>query len=336
MTAQMKYKKKLKKLTKKIDIPYQNYDVVFKSLTHVFGGSVLEVLGVNLASVVRAVPTELQEVKLKNRGMDFVFLLQNDEYLHVEFQTTASEDDLHRFKEYDIALYDKVQAKIHTVVIYGAGITKAPEKLDSGSVKYETTAVYLHDRDGVAIYNDLLDKVARSVQFDEYDQLNLVLLPLMGNIENRSQMAVNALNLASIIEDEKRQRYLIACVIGIADKFLDDAYIEKFMEVINMSRIFQTIINKAREEGATEGKIEGKKEGKKEGKIELSREFIQKLLFRKFGLKSSQLRPQVAKLNDLAVLDYVLEELLAVTTLDEAAAVINDGIISLPNDEEKK
>ena len=331
-------------MTKKIDIPYQNYDVVFKSLTNVFGGTVLENLGIKLAPVLRAIPTDLQEVKLKNRGMDFVFLLFNGEYLHLEFQTTASEEDLHRFKEYDVALYDKVKAKIHTVVIYGAGITKAPETLDCGSVKYETTAVYLNDRDGEAIYNDLLEKAKRSLQFDEYDQLNLVLLPLMGNIENRSQMAVNVLKLAGIIEDEKRQRYLMACIIGIADKFLDDRYIEKFTEVINMSRIFQAIINKAREEGEIDGKKEGKREGKKEGKKEGIKEggilstqkVMQRFLLRKFGLKSSKLQQKIKQLNDLEVLEFVLEELFAVNVWDEAVAVINDGIRSLPEEKEKK
>ena len=323
MAAKKKDKKQGKALTKKIDIPYQNYDVVFKSLTHVFGGTVLENIGIKLAPVVRAVPTDLQEVKLKNRGMDFVFLLHNGHYLHMEFQTTAGEEDLHRFKEYDVALYDKVKAKIHTVVIYGAGITKAPENLDCGSVKYETTAVYLHDRDGEAIYNDLLEKAKRSVQFDEYDQLNLVLLPLMGNIENRSQMAVDVLNLAGTIKDEKRQRYLMACIIGISDKFLDDAYVEKFMEVINMSRIFQAIIVRAKEEG------------KKEGEILSSQRHMQKFLLRKFGLKSSQLKPKIKQLDDLEVLDFVEEELFAVTNWEEAVAVINDGIRSLPVKDDK-
>ena len=181
-------------------------------------------------------------------------------------------------------------------------------------------------------HNDLLEKAERSLQFDEYDQLNLVLLPLMGNIDNRSQMAVNALNLAGIIEDEKRQRYLMACIIGIADKFLDDEYIEKFTEVINMSRIFQAIINKAREEGEKQGK----KEGIKEGEIIRSQKYIQKFLLRKFGLKSIELKLKIKQLNDLEVLDFVMEELFAVTDWNEAVAIINDGIRSLPENDEKE
>ena len=158
------------------------------------------------------------------------------------------------------------------------------------------------------------------MQFDEYDQLNLVLLPLMGNIENRSQMAVNVLKLAGIIEDKKRQRYLMACIIGIADKFLDDGYIEKFTEVVNIPRIFQAIINKAREEG----------------EILRSQKVMQKFLLRKFGLKSTKLQQKIKQLNDLKVLDFVLEELFAVTNWDEAVAVINDGIRSLTEDNKKK
>ena len=91
VTAKKKDKKQSKSLTKKIDIPYQNYDVVFKSLTNVFGGTVLGNLGIKLAPVVSAIPTDLQEVKLKNRGMDFVFLLFNGEYLHLEFLRVVPE-----------------------------------------------------------------------------------------------------------------------------------------------------------------------------------------------------------------------------------------------------
>ena len=91
MAAKKKDKKQSKALTKKIDIPYQNYDVVFKSLTHVFGGTVLENIGIKLAPIVRAVPTDLQEVKLKNRGMDFVFLLHNGHHLHLEFLRVVPE-----------------------------------------------------------------------------------------------------------------------------------------------------------------------------------------------------------------------------------------------------
>ena len=137
---------------------------------------------------------------------------------------------------------------------------------------------------------------------------------------------------------------MIACIIGISDKFLDDEYVEKFMEVINMSRIFQTIISKAKEEGEKEGKIagkregirEGKKEGIKEGEVLRSQKDMQKFLLRKFGLKSSQLKPKIIQLDDLEVLDFVLEELFGVTNWEEAVAVINDGIRSLPVKDEKK
>ena len=309
-------KKKRKSLTRKIEIPYQNYDIVFKSLTHVFKGNVLEHLGVRIAPVVRAVPTDLQQIKLKSRGMDFVFLLEDGTYLHAEFQTKASEEDLHRFKEYDVALYDRVQELIHTAVIYGAGIEKATEYLNCGSVKYETIAVYLNDHDGETTYNDLLEKITKFVQLNEFDQLNLVLLPLMGKVKNRSAMAVDALKLASKLENNTRKRYLMGCLIGISDKFLDDKYVESFMEVLNMTRVFQSLYTK------------GWDEGKKEGRIENFHDTMRKFLERKFGPRSSALQQNVGKMTELEVLDFVLEELFAVSTLEEAKAVINDGIKS--------
>ena len=62
--------------------------------------------------------------------MDFVFYLADDSYLHLEFQSTQGPEELGRFLEYDVALYRKRHKMIHTYVVYGAGITDAPEVLN--------------------------------------------------------------------------------------------------------------------------------------------------------------------------------------------------------------
>ena len=58
---------------------------------------------------------------------------------------------------------------------------------------------------------------------------------------------------------------------------------------------------------------------------------IQKFLSRKFGAKSFDLQQKVLRMTDLETLDFVLEELFAINTFEEAKAVINDGIASSVN-----
>ena len=68
--------------------------------------------------------------------------------------------------------------------------------------------------------------------------------------------------------------------------------------------------------------------GRTIGKVEANRETIRKYLFKRFGDISSKLLEKVQQLNTPEVLDFVLEELFTANTLDEAIAVINDGIRS--------
>jgi predicted transposase YdaD len=54
-------------------------------------------------------------------------------------------------------------------------------------------------------------------------------------------------------------------IIAIADTFLDDETIKEMLEVMNMSKMYQMILQEGKQEGLHEGIALGKKEGKQEG-----------------------------------------------------------------------
>ena len=259
-------------------VPYNNYDIIFKSLTNMFQNKALTFFGLDTARIVRAEPTELPQIKVEDRRMDFVFYLEDDTYLHMEFQTTASKENLERFKVYDVAFYDQKKKDINTVVIYGAGITSTLEKLDHGSVKYETKAVYMNDYDGDQIYNKLLHEVENCKSLEDIDQLNLILLPLMRSNVDKSQRAIEAVELAKKIKDERQQTFLIGSLVGITDKFIDKEYVSKMMEVLRMARVLQELYAEAESKGLEKGRIDGIAEGEINGRIKNSREVIKEYL----------------------------------------------------------
>jgi len=109
-----------------IVISYNNYDIIFKSLTNMFSSQSLEFYGLKTAPILRAEPADLPQIKIDERRMDFVFYLVDDTYLHIEFQTTFKKEDMDRFKLYDALLYEEKKKPVYTAIIYGAGIDDSP------------------------------------------------------------------------------------------------------------------------------------------------------------------------------------------------------------------
>jgi len=68
--------------------------------------------------------------------------------------------------------------------------------------------------------------------------------------------------------------------------------------------------------------------GRAEGRLEKAREVICKYLAHRFGDKSAGLQREVQQVSNIEALDFILEKLFAVNTLEEARALINDGVES--------
>lgn len=180
-------------------------------------------------------------------------ILADDSYLHLEFQSTKSSEDLKRFLEYDVALCRKNDKPVHTYVVYGAGITDAQESLYYGSIEYHTKAIYMDGYDGDQIFADLATKIRCGAQLNELDQMHLAFLPLMKSSQFKSERAVEAIELASGLNDERLRIFLTGCLIAISDNFIDQEYVQRTLEVLKMSKILRAFeeqaINKGRQEG---------------------------------------------------------------------------------------
>ncbi len=207
--------------------------------------------------------------------MDFVFYLSDDSFMHLEFQTTVKEDDLLRFKLYDTLLYEQKRKPVRTAVIYGAGINSAPIFLDHGSIKYIVEPVFMGNYDGDKTYNELVEKINAGLTLTIQDKLNLIFLPLMRNSVEKSQRAIEAIELAQKVEDKNEQIFLIGCLVGISDKFIDEEYVKKMLEVLRMTRVMQALYKEFKQEGIEEGKKEGMEKGMEKGKMETAQKMLE-------------------------------------------------------------
>ncbi|WP_051070608.1 hypothetical protein [Desulfurispora thermophila] len=187
-------------------------------------------------------------LEAKETRTDFVFQLADGSLLHMEFQTTASMDDLYRFLLYDARLIYHTRKIIRTVVIYAGEISRAGDTLCKGTVDYQVRNVYLHSYDGDAIYQRLQQKAVQGEPFTRQEMLELIFLPLMKSREDRSEMAIKAAELARTNETPETPFLLIA----IGDKFMDESAKRKLLEVISATQLEQWIRDKGRMEGKQE------------------------------------------------------------------------------------
>jgi len=292
-------------------IAYNNYDIIFRSMTEQFKEKALDFYGIHTAPIVRVEAAELPTITVSDRRMDFLFLLADDTYLHLEFQTTFREQDIDRFLQYDVTAYEKYKKPIQTVVIYGADVEDALESKNYGSVTYETKAVFMKNYNGDQIIQSLWAKVESGEELTELDELHLVFLPLMRSSVSRSERAIETVELAKRITDEARQFRLLATIIAISDKFIDEEYVEKLMEVLKMAKVLREI----------------EKRAELKGRILESQQAIKKYLKARYGLTTKETQSKVEKITDLYILGHLLDDIYEAETLDEIERLVHEALV---------
>ena len=248
-------------------------DVVMKAMTGMFGDRTLKVFGLRTARIVSVFATEVPVVEVKDGLTDFIFVLEDNTLLHLEFQTTTRREDLKRFMLYDARLANRDERNIQTAVIYSGKIEEAPAVLRRGSITYQVTNVYMKAYDGDKEYARLHEKIEAGQALDEDDLLKLVFLPLMKSKSSEAQMTIQAAKLAKTMPEEKRNLAL-GVLIALGDRFLSDADMKKLMEVLSMTRFAQWFREEGKEEGELKAKIETAKAALREGS---SVEFVIKI-----------------------------------------------------------
>ena len=244
------------------EVTRQVNDVIMKAMAGTFKDKTLKIFGLNTPRIKAVIPTVLPVLEVKENRTDYIFLLEDDTLLHLEFMTTVTGEALKRFALYDVRLINRDDREVNTAVVYSGRIKKAPDRLEKGSINYKVTNVYMKDYDGDEEYRKLQEKISRNESLHEEEILKLVFLPLMKSSLTEDQMAVQAAELAKNIAGEIKT-FVIGTLVAVTDRFMSEEYKKRLLEVLKMTQIEQWI----RQEGIKEGRQEGIKEGIKEGEM---------------------------------------------------------------------
>jgi len=252
-------------------------DIIQKYTSGLFRNATLEFYGIKTAKIIELINTELPVVEVAETSTDFIFLLEDNTYLHFEFQTAYNKSDMLRFAEYDLRLYERDKRKIKTVIIYSADVKKSADSLDIGSLIYTPAKIMMYEYDGNAIYTELETKLNNKQDLTDTDMLNLIFLPLMRNSVTKYELAEKSIELSQTIQDKNKRDVCIASAVAFIDKYLNENEKNKIWGLIRMTGTFARLMQKEIDETVEKKIKEMEKrmtETKKEERVEMATKML--------------------------------------------------------------
>ena len=226
-------------------------DIILKYLVDAFRDASLDWLGLHDVRILRAIPTELPEVEIRQSFLDLAFETESGELLHYEFQTTK-EQDLYRFLLYDAHLTAHYKKPVKTIVLYIRDVLEAPDRLNAGGIEYRVENVYLKSRDAEAVLKRLEEHIRLDVWQPE-DRFDLAFVPHMRHPRMSGQEVLQrTLDLALAISDDNERNLMAGILLGLSGKAMSDEDIDRLKEVLKMTDPVKAIEREAAESKARE------------------------------------------------------------------------------------
>jgi len=220
--------------------------------------------------------TEIVVLEIKNMFMDYTFLMEDDSYIHFEFQSTDKGVlDLRRFRTYEALLNLQTGRDVVTYVVYSGDIKNPLGGYESGINSYRVNAISMANKDGDKIFNDIIEKMKLGEELSKQDIIALTFSPIMGGKLSKGDKILNAIRVVKDID--KVYRYDVESILyAFASKFLEGKDLDKVREEIKMTELGRSLIEEGLQKGREEGLEKGREEGENKRTIEIIRNAIKK------------------------------------------------------------
>lgn len=213
-------------------------DSFFKYVAINMGQELLKIIGVD-GKIKEVGFTEDIKIKVDRSSMDFLYLLDNDTYIHLEFQSTVKKNDLIRFAEYDLGVIKRSKRSVNTYVLYTCDDSKVESTLKRGSISYTIFPITLKNIDWEKTSSKLKNKIKDNKIITKEDMLTLLLgIFSTPNLEKMSMIneSLTILNDCTYLEEDGMKLLYL-----LSSKFLDNNDLIKVKEVIAMTKLGQML-----------------------------------------------------------------------------------------------
>lgn len=237
-------------MAKYTDIKHE--DLIMKKAMDVFAEEGLKFFGID-KKVKDSSSTEIVVLEAKNLHMDYTFLMEDDTYIHVEFQSTdKGKDDLRRFRAYESLLSFQTTKDVVTYVVYSNGIHNTRSILQTGINEYNVKAISMYDKDGDIVIQEVEEKLNNNIEVTKQDLVALTFTPIMNGKLTKLDRIIKSIRIVKKIDND--YRYDIESMLyAFADKFLDGKDLEKVKEEISMTKLGEMLVEDGRKQGIQEG-----------------------------------------------------------------------------------
>lgn len=229
-----------------------NYeDLIMKRAMDLFAEEGLKFFGIEKKAKETG-PTELVVLEAKNMFMDYTFLMEDDTFIHFEFQTTNKGTcDLRRFRAYEALLSYQTSKEAITYVVYSGDIKNTYSSLKTGINEFKVNIISMGDKDGDMVYNRIVEKIKSGIDISKQDVISLSFTPIMGGTLSKTDKIINAIRIVKDIDKEYKHD-IESILYAFANKFLDGKDLEKVKEEIKMTELGKSLIEEGKEEKAKE------------------------------------------------------------------------------------
>ena len=269
---------------------YHKQDILFKGLAHAFIPDLFEYLEMlEKEHNENYKPLPCKKIKSLHSGelltdryrsllMDFVYLMEDDSYLHYEhFSKNLSYYDIDRTLNYDVELHmENDEALVDSIIISTGDSSKSKT-----SVKYSNfnsyapaKVLFLKDYDGDKRLNNLRNNIKNNNELTSFDGLDIMLIPFFNTTMDSEEVVIELCKLANEIPNltEKQEDRLFWGLWLTTEIFIpDEKKLEKVrtMTLLNGKNINE-ILHKKEYEIREESIEEGREEGREEKGIEIA------------------------------------------------------------------
>lgn len=224
-------------------IAWQNKDILFKILGQTYKEKSFASYGIDLAPIREFLPTELPKISANERSIDSLFLLEDNTYVIVDYESEYKKSNKIKYLNYITRVLEKYYKEnsnfnLRLVVIYTGDVQSAEPDFETGCLFFHTEQAFLSLIDGEGAFQTIRGKIRSGTALDDDDLMKLVILPLtVSGPTGKQHMLERVVELAEQIPNEEQRVFTLSGVIVASDKFINRDYLEQLRRRINMTQL---------------------------------------------------------------------------------------------------